>query len=131
MPQKLASKDELYSRPDLAVPYVAPLNELEQAIAEIMQELLATRQVGRMDDFFELGGDSLIATQLISRLRDVLEIELHPRIIFENPTIAKLSKQIDTIQFEGVEAHKLREIISEVDILTDLEIEQKVIAEDK
>ncbi|MGD9160302.1 MAG: SDR family NAD(P)-dependent oxidoreductase [Desulfobacteraceae bacterium] len=117
------STDNLYSRPDLSTPYEAPLNELEQAIAEIMQELLAIRQVGRMDDFFELGGDSLVATQFISRLRDALEIELHHRTVFENPTIAKLSKQIDSIQFEGVEDHKLREIMSEADMLTDLEIE--------
>ncbi len=127
---KSTSEHELYSRPDLNVAYEAPRNELEGVLAEIMQELFAIQKVGRMDDFFELGGDSLIVTQLISRLRDTIEVELHPRTVFENPNIAMLSNQIDSIQFEGVDDDILEEIISEVDSLTDLELAQKVFTED-
>ncbi|WP_343794068.1 phosphopantetheine-binding protein, partial [Dokdonella soli] len=56
--------------------YQAPQGEIETTLARIWSELLGHERVGRHDNFFELGGDSLLAVQLISRLRQMLGIEV-------------------------------------------------------
>lgn len=87
----------LHSRPELATSYMAPRSDLERAIAGIWQEMLGVAQVGIIDNFFtDLGGNSLLATQLISRLRDRFQVELPLRRFFEGPTVAELSTVIDS-----------------------------------
>jgi acyl carrier protein len=71
--------------------YVAPLNEIEAAIAEIWQGFLGIQQIGVQDNFFDLGGHSLIAIQIMSRLREAFHVDLPLRSIFETPTIAQLA----------------------------------------
>ncbi|MBV6325854.1 hypothetical protein KVP70_33760, partial [Duganella sp. HSC-15S17] len=56
--------------------YEAPQGEIEEALAEIWQDLLGLAQIGRHDHFFEMGGHSLMAVQLVSRLRQVLDVEV-------------------------------------------------------
>ncbi len=89
----------LHSRPDLPNSYVAPRNDIEEKIADIWQQLLGIKQVGIHDNFFQLGGDSLIAVQVMSRLRNTFSIQLSVANLFEYPTIAeivpKLEKQTD------------------------------------
>ncbi|XLS29452.1 amino acid adenylation domain-containing protein [Flavobacteriaceae bacterium M23B6Z8] len=70
--------------------YVAPESEAEQALATIWQELLGVAKVGVHDNFFDLGGDSIITIQVVSRLKRY-GYHLKPKDIFENQTIAKLS----------------------------------------
>jgi acyl carrier protein len=87
----------LHSRPDVANPYIAPRNNLEQAITEIWQEMLGVSQVGVTDDFFaDLSGSSLLATQLVSQLRNQFQVELPLRRLFEGPTVAELAVAIDS-----------------------------------
>src|SRR5262249_18262526 len=74
--------------------YEAPKGEIERAIAQIWQELLGLEQVGRYDHFFELGGHSLLAVQFVSRLRQVLDIELPLRELFSHPTLETLATVI-------------------------------------
>jgi amino acid adenylation domain-containing protein len=71
--------------------YAAPIGEMEIAIAHIWQELLGVQQVGRNDQFFELGGHSLLAIRLVSRLRQVIGIEVELRELFAQPTLAGLA----------------------------------------
>jgi acyl transferase domain-containing protein/acyl carrier protein len=86
----------LHSRPELANPYVAPRNDMEEAIAEVWQQTLGVAQVGVLDNFFtELNGSSLLATQLVSQLRNRFHIELPLRRFFEGPTVADLAAVID------------------------------------
>ena len=92
-PKKLNSFS-LYSRPDLQNTYVSPSNEIEQVIAKIWQEVLGIKQVGVHDNFFEIGGDSLLATQVISRVHKTLHTELSVNSMFEIPTVAGISEQI-------------------------------------
>ena len=93
------SLSALHSRPNLPNSYIAPRNDIEQKIADIWQELLGIKQVGIHDKFFELGGDSLIAVQVLSRLRNAFSIKLSVANLFEFPTIvqiaAKLEKQLE------------------------------------
>jgi acyl transferase domain-containing protein/acyl carrier protein len=85
----------LHSRPELAHPYVAPRSDLEQSIAEIWQSTLGIAQVGVTDDFFaDLGGSSLIATQVVSQLRSRFQVELPLRRFFEEPTVAGVASLV-------------------------------------
>ncbi|MEO7535571.1 MAG: non-ribosomal peptide synthase/polyketide synthase, partial [Ferruginibacter sp.] len=74
--------------------YTAPRNEAEQVLAGVWQDVLGVDQVGIHDDFFELGGDSIITIQVVSRARR-LGYELQVGDIFNYPTIASLSALID------------------------------------
>jgi natural product biosynthesis luciferase-like monooxygenase protein/amino acid adenylation domain-containing protein len=71
-----------------------PQNESEEMIAGIWAQILNLKEVGRDEDFFELGGHSLSATQAISRIREVFQIELPLSILFENPTVQGLALKI-------------------------------------
>lgn len=88
-----------HARPELATPYVAPKNEVEQQIAEIWQALLGIEAIGVHDNFFELGGHSLLAVQIISRMRAAFGIDLPLTNLFEQPTIAFLADYIATVRW--------------------------------
>jgi amino acid adenylation domain-containing protein/non-ribosomal peptide synthase protein (TIGR01720 family) len=90
--QSAVQNQVAYPRPALQTPYAPPQNELEQRIAEIWQGLLRIDRVGHHDPFFELGGDSLLAIQLLSRLRAAFQMELSPADFFETPTVAGLAR---------------------------------------
>ena len=74
--------------------YEPPQGEIESALAQIWQELLQLEQVGRQDDFFQLGGHSLRAVQMVARVRTILERELALREVFEHPTVAALARAL-------------------------------------
>ncbi|HYX15518.1 MAG TPA: amino acid adenylation domain-containing protein [Nostoc sp.] len=76
--------------------FVAPETLTEIALANIWSEILGLTQVGIYDHFLDLGGHSLLATQVISRIRNVLQIELPLHCLFESATIAELAKLIET-----------------------------------
>ncbi|MBV9788623.1 MAG: amino acid adenylation domain-containing protein, partial [Chloroflexi bacterium] len=86
------------ARPNLAAAYVAPRNELEQTIAAIWQELLGVDQVGLHDNFFDLGGHSLLVIQLHGQLNERLggSAAMLERVsmldLFKYPTISALSE---------------------------------------
>ena len=83
------------SRPLLDVELVAPRTPTEEILAGIWAELLSVNEIGVLDNFFMLGGDSIGATQLISRVRDTFGIELSLHRLFESPTVAELSEELD------------------------------------
>jgi acyl transferase domain-containing protein len=71
-----------------------PQSDLQGKVLEIWRELLGVEEIGLHDNFFKLGGDSLRATQLVSRLSTKLGVSVRLRKIFENPTVAQLAKVI-------------------------------------
>ena len=77
-------------RPELAAAYVAPRTELESTIANIWREVLRIEQVGLQDNFFDLGGHSLLVVQVQARLSDVLGRDLPVVKLFQYPTITGL-----------------------------------------
>jgi amino acid adenylation domain-containing protein len=77
---------------DLEIDYVAPGDALEESLATIWSEVLGVKQIGIHDNFFELGGHSLLATRILSRVREVLRIEVPLRSLFQTPTIAKMAE---------------------------------------
>jgi acyl transferase domain-containing protein/acyl carrier protein len=80
-----------HQRPHLLTIYVAPQDEIERTIADIWQEVLGIQQVGIHDNFFDLGGDSLLVTQVVGRLRDAFQINLPLSLLFNFPTVAGLA----------------------------------------
>lgn len=80
-----------FERTQPAHELAAPLSETEQAVAAIWAELLKVEHIGRTDDFFDLGGDSLLAIRAVSRIRDVFGVDVQTRTLFENPTIGDIA----------------------------------------
>ncbi|WP_193200856.1 non-ribosomal peptide synthetase, partial [Nostoc sp. MG11] len=76
--------------------YVAPRTQVEQTLANIWQQLLLLEKVSIHDNFFEIGGDSILSIQLVSRAKNS-GIEISIKQIFQNQTIAKLAKVANTI----------------------------------
>ncbi|GAA3670614.1 hypothetical protein GCM10022267_66800 [Lentzea roselyniae] len=72
-------------------PYTAPGTAAERAVADVWREVLRVGRVGVDDDFFELGGDSILSIQVASRLRSALGAEVSPRQMFDTPTVRALA----------------------------------------
>jgi amino acid adenylation domain-containing protein len=81
----------------------APESDLEKAVAGILAPLLKIQNVDVNANFFALGGHSLLGTQLIARLRDMFGVELPLRTVFECPTVAGLSAEIDRLLLAKLE----------------------------
>lgn len=79
---------------DGQAPYVAPATPDEQAIADIWAQVLGVADVGAHDDFFELGGQSLAAAEVLARVGDAYGIELSISHLFECPTVAELAASV-------------------------------------
>jgi acyl carrier protein len=87
-----------HARPELATEYVAPRSDLEKKISAVWCDFFGLERVGIHDNFFmDLGGQSLMAAQLVSRLRAVLRIEIPVRRLFECPTIAGLAAALNSL----------------------------------
>lgn len=76
-----------FARPQLTSDYVEPRDEIEAKLAELWCELLGLSQVGVLDNFFDLGGHSLIAVRLFAKVKRVFSVEFPISILFEAPTI--------------------------------------------
>jgi oxalate---CoA ligase len=86
------ARDQLPSKAEAA--YEAPSTREESELAQIWARVLGLSLVGIHDDFFRLGGDSILATQVISQVRSVFNVDLSPASLFEMPTIAELARNI-------------------------------------
>jgi acyl carrier protein len=112
---------DLHPRPHLATDYVAPRDALEQSLAAIWQELLGIAQIGVNDNFFELDGHSLLATQIISRVREACQVELPIKAIFEAPTIGGLAEAVRQSLAPSPPPVTNMPLVSEQEILTRLD----------
>ncbi|NUM35549.1 MAG: SDR family NAD(P)-dependent oxidoreductase [Candidatus Brocadiae bacterium] len=95
--QKNAQESVLYPRPKLSGSYIEPSSELEQALAEVWQEVLKIDKIGIHDNFFALGGHSLQAVQLVSKIQSRVKKEISVKTLFLKPNIADLAKEISTL----------------------------------
>jgi amino acid adenylation domain-containing protein len=88
------------NRPDLAVNYVAPRTPTEELLADIWAQVLKIDRVGIYDNFFDLGGDSLLIMRVIAQVRKTLQVDLSPNSFFTFPTIATQAEQCAANQQE-------------------------------
>jgi amino acid adenylation domain-containing protein len=111
---------------DLEQVYVAPRNASEQAIADIWAEILGVKRIGVHDNFFERGGHSLKATQIVSRLRKMFGSEIPLRYMFQFPTIADLAAVIDSTTQTQSNDEKLDGLLTEIEAMTEIEAQRLV-----
>ncbi|MCP6758271.1 MAG: amino acid adenylation domain-containing protein [Fischerella sp. CENA71] len=78
--------------------FVLPYTPTQKLIADIWSSVLGTTRLGIHNNFFDMGGNSLRAIQVMSLLREVLKLELPLRYLFENPTVAELAEKVNSLQ---------------------------------
>ena len=93
---------------------VAPRTEAEELVTEVWSQVLGLEEIGVLDDFFALGGHSLIATRVLARISAVLELEVPVATIFTHPTPEALAAELERL------------VVADVDELTDAEAEQRL-----
>ncbi|MGH8761737.1 MAG: SDR family oxidoreductase [Nitrosospira sp.] len=92
-----------YPRPALQTIFISPDSELEKSIAEIWQNLLGINALGINDNLFELGGDSLLGIQILSRVRAAFAVDLHPADFFRSPSVAGLAALVEAKLLDEIE----------------------------
>ncbi|UCE20537.1 MAG: AMP-binding protein [Gemmatimonadota bacterium] len=93
--EKLASK--------LRAEYVAPRDQAEKTLANIWAEVLGPERIGVNDNFFRLGGNSLLAAQVVSRVRKVFQVELSVETVFKDPTLGGQASLIADLIMKEIE----------------------------
>jgi amino acid adenylation domain-containing protein len=101
----------------LAPRYVAPRDSTERSLAKLWSDLLKLAEVGIQDDFFALGGHSLIATRLVSQIRREFGVEVSLRAIFENPTIERLAVKIAEQRAASMASEDVDELLKDLESL--------------
>ncbi|HEX4954550.1 MAG TPA: amino acid adenylation domain-containing protein [Thermoanaerobaculia bacterium] len=101
-------------RPQLDTPYLAPRDELEEALCGLWGDLIGVDRVGIRDSFYELGGHSLLATQVTSRIRDRFQVELPLGRMLASPTVAELAVAIAELQAARIDDDQLSALLAEI-----------------
>jgi acyl carrier protein len=97
--------------------YVEPRTPLEQMLVDIWREVLNVERIGIHDHFLDIGGHSLLALQLMARVRDVFRVELPLRSFFDAPTVADMARFVAEQQSE--ESELLDQLLNEIEGLSD------------
>jgi acyl carrier protein len=101
---------------------VPPGDPVEEAVAGIWSKLLDVGRIGVKDNFFEFGGHSLLAVQLITRIRDTFQVDLPLRALLDAPTIRQLSSVIRSNETIEGRTEKIAGILQRVESMSDEEI---------
>jgi amino acid adenylation domain-containing protein len=107
------------SRPNLDTPFALPTNPNEELLAQIWAEVLALDRVGIHDSFFDLGGHSLAATRVVSRIIQEFQLEIPLQSLLRCPTVAELAAVINEHQGKKPGDAKLERLLKEVESLSD------------
>ena len=124
--QRIGLAEKLAAR--LEREFVAPKSDLERVLAGIYAQVLGLEPVGTNDNFFALGGNSLSATQVISRIRNIFQIDLPIVMMFRRPTVAELAAEISQ-PTESIGQTSITEILAELATLSDEEARRLLAAE--
>ncbi|HKV36649.1 MAG TPA: amino acid adenylation domain-containing protein [Pyrinomonadaceae bacterium] len=111
------------ARPQLRAPFAPPTTPTETKLSEIWSEILKVTPIGIHDDFFALGGDSLLAIRLIFKTRSLLHVEIPVRTIFEVRTIGRLAEYIEAAgRTEAEDAERIAQLLEQLEQLPDQEV---------
>jgi acyl carrier protein len=86
-----------------AAEYVAPRTAAEETVAAVWQQVLGLDRVGATDNFFDLGGHSLLLPQVMHRLRTAFQVEIPLRALFDEPTLEGLALAVEELVLEEIE----------------------------
>jgi amino acid adenylation domain-containing protein len=92
--------------------YEAPAGETEEAVAAIWADLLGVERVGRHDHFFQLGGNSLLATRLVFRINREMDVEISVSDVFEKPEFSLLAQHVLDAQLAQFDPDQLQELLA-------------------
>ena len=106
-------------RPHLSQPFVAPRSAMEQTLVSIWEEALAVTSIGVDDNFLDLGGHSLAATRIVSRILKTFEVCLPLRSLFESPTVAQMAKVIDEHRGDPIANAGIVDLLSEIEAMSE------------
>ena len=112
-------------RPQLEHAYVAPRDAVEEQLVAIWTELLGLEQVGIHDDFFDLGGHSLLGTRMLSRILAAFHIHVPLRSLYESPTVAAIAEIISRQQ-RNQEGLEKMELLREIEQMNEDEVETEL-----
>jgi len=116
---------------ELQSEYVAPQTDLEKMLATVWRQILGFERIGIDDNFFRLGGDSLLAMQVISRVCVMFRMELPPKCLFEAPTINKLALYMIAHEARPGLVEKTARILMHIDGMTEEAVSQELSAKNK
>ena len=111
-------------RPEQESVFLAPQTPIEQEIAEMWTAVLSLKKVGIKDNFFDLGGHSLMATQLISRVKKNFGIDLSLPEFFKSPTIKDLAEIVETQILIKSNDAKFDELLNQMENLDEAEVQK-------
>jgi hypothetical protein len=103
--------------------FAAPRDPLEEVLAGIWAEVLQVDRVGIHDHFFDAGGHSLMLTQALARLNEILGVRLSLQQAFQTPTVAQLAQALTEDPQERARLHEAAAVVLEVTKLSDEEVE--------
>jgi amino acid adenylation domain-containing protein len=104
-------------RPELDTPLVGGRTPLEKDLAQIWSEVLELDQIGIHDNFLDLGGDSLAATRIVSRVIATFQTEIPLRSLFQSPTVAEMAVVISRYEIKKIGENELAKILDELESL--------------
>ena len=119
---RLIESRGLRARDEAETAYTPPATPVEEMLAEVWAATLHLERVGTRDNFFKVGGHSLLGTLLISRIRDTFQVELPLLTLFERPTIAGLSEVIEQELIKQVDVGLMAEMLEGLEQLSDEEV---------
>jgi len=102
----------------MAHTYVAPGTPLEEVLAKIWADVMGIERVGVNDDFFQLGGHSMLATQIISQVREALQTEVPFNTIFDSPTVGGMALTIGQRR-EAKSDEDIEQMLTELESLSE------------
>jgi phthiocerol/phenolphthiocerol synthesis type-I polyketide synthase E len=126
---ELRDRSRVRPRPDLPVPCAPPRNPVEQRLVEVLADILRVEPVGIHDSFFDLGGDSILATRLVGALGESFDVQLSLRTVFEAPSAAELALAVVRAQAAEVDGAALAATLDEIRGLSPAEL-QALLAEE-
>ena len=113
-----------HARPALTTDYVPPEDPLQKSMAATWQGFLGIDQIGIDDDFFALGGNSLLGAQLLSEINQTYSIRLEITDLFEHATIRQLAAKAFDLQAAQFSAGELADELDHLESLSDSEIQK-------
>jgi len=117
--------------PREVVPFVPPRSPLENRLAHMWSELLGLERIGVDDNFFDLGGHSLLGMQVLSRIRKDLGVELPVRLFFTTKlTIGGLCREILMAQADAASVDELDVVLKKIEGLSDDQVKSLLTRED-
>ncbi|HEX8719954.1 MAG TPA: amino acid adenylation domain-containing protein [Pyrinomonadaceae bacterium] len=107
LPRTISGKVDRRALPPIAqkagrgADYLAPRTQVEEVLAGVWAQVLGVTRVGVRDNFFHLGGHSLMATQIASRMRNAFQVDLPLQSLFETPTVEGLAARVEQAMASG------------------------------